>query len=61
VILSSECSGALTCEALLQGKFVSPSVAVPIDDGRVHWGWLGGVASSEDKGLWPQRTSQVCT
>lgn len=61
MILSGECSGALTYEAFLQGKIVSPSVAAPIDDGRVHWGWLGGVASSEDKGLWPQRASLVRT
>ena len=36
---------------------MSPSVAAPVDDGQVHWGWLGGVAASEDKGLWPQRAS----
>jgi len=40
------------------GKQVSPSVAAPIDDGQVHWGWIGGIAASEDKGLWPQRASQ---
>lgn len=37
-----------------EGKTVQLPIDHPIDDGKMHWGWMGGVQSNVDKGLWPQ-------
>ena len=42
-----------------EGRSVQLPIDHPVEDGQVHWGWMGGVQSNVDKGLWPQDRSDA--